>query len=854
MSRITNPLQSPRFEDADKTHDAFLLHTILLHLIGLSVAGFIAAVVILPERTPVWLIPLLMAIVTTGLLFVVRRGNTQLASVVLATALVIALTVSVYLQGTVRGYHLAGYTLILLITALLGSPRATLFFGSVIAAVLLGQFVGESTELFTRLPPPEAFLEIATLLVLLALIIVVLRVSVERLSNSLRRANTSEKRYRSLVEMSPDVIAVHSNQRLVYLNPAGLSLLGIENPEEILGRSVMDFVHPDYRELAQNRIRQSAGQQTPVDLIEQKFLLPDGRTLDVEVTSIAIEYQGQPAIQSVIRDISERKRTEAELETYRSGLEDLVQARTRELRERYDQLQQEIANRQQAERALRTKVTHLQSVAEVAPIVLWALDREGTFVLSEGRGLEKLGLRTGEVLGQSVFDVYRDFPSILADVRRTLTGEEVDAIYEIGDAVFDSRMIPLRDENGNVNGLVGASLSIGERVRAERAQQEIEERFKVAFHTSPDSVNINRLSDGMYLDINQGFTELTGYTADDVLGRTSLEIDIWADPTDRERLVEGLRASGEVRDLEAPFKLKDGSVRIGLMSARIIRVGDELCILSVTRDIHDRKLAEIELRQYREHLEELVEERTNELAAANRELVRLSRVKDEFVSNVSHELRTPVTSMNLYHRLIAKKPEQQDKYMVKLKREIDRLSILIEDLLRLSRLDQGRVEIRRQSIDLNELVSQYVEDRRLLASERGLSLVFHPGPESLLVSADQGLLSQTASILLTNALTYTPRGGTIVLRTCTREENHASWAGFSVEDDGPGISPRDREHLFKRFFRGAAATESGIQGTGLGLAIVKEIVELHQGTIEVESSGISGEGSVFRVWLPLDGT
>ena len=853
FNRITDALKPPTFEDADKTHDASLLHIILLHLIGLSVVGFIASALILSDRTLIWLLPLLMAVVAIGLLFVARRGNLQLTSILLASTLLIALTASVFLQGTVRGYHLAGYTLVLLIAALLAPQRTTIFFGSVIAAVLLGQFVSESTDFFTRMPPPESILEVLTLLILLTLIILVLRISVERLSSSLRRTHASEKRYRALVEMFPDVIAVHSNGRILYLNPAGLSLLGIENAEEVIGRSVMDFIHPDYRELVQNRMKESSSQQVPVALIEQKFLLPDGREIDVEVISIAIEYQGQPAIQSIIRDISERKRTEAELERYRSGLEKLVQERTRQLQERNDLLQQEIASRQQAERALLEKRTHLQSVAEVAPMVLWALDRDGIFILSEGRGLKELGLKTGEVLGLSVYDLYRDYPLILAGVRRTLAGEEVDAIYEVGNAVFDTRLVPLRDENGNVNGLVGASLSIGERVRAEKAQKEIEERFKVAFQTSPDSVNINRLSDGMYLDINQGFTDLTGYTADDVLGKTSLDIDIWAKPEDRQKLVEGLRASGEVRDLEAPFRLKDGTVRTGMMSAKIIQIGDELCILSVTRDIHDRKQAEDELRRYRDHLEELVEERTNELEAANAELMRLGRVKDEFVSNVSHELRTPVTSMNLYHKLILNRPEKQDDYMVKLKREIDRLSVLIEDLLRLSRLDQGRVEVSRDEFDLNQLVSQYVEDRALLADERGLTLSFEPGSNALRVQADSGLISQAASILLTNALTYTPTGGKIVFKTGIREENHARWAGFSVEDDGPGIDQSEQEHLFKRFYRGKAATESGIQGTGLGLAIVKEIVDLHRGMIEVNSAGISGEGSRFTVWLPMDG-
>ncbi|GAB4563310.1 MAG: hypothetical protein Kow0047_12050 [Anaerolineae bacterium] len=128
-----------------------------------------------------------------------------------------------------------------------------------------------------------------------------------------------------------------------------------------------------------------------------------------------------------------------------------------------------------------------------------------------------------------------------------------------------------------------------EKRRAEDALRQSEAKFAIAFRTSLDAVNINRLSDGLYIQVNEGFTALTGYTEEDVRGKTSSDIQIWANPADRERLVAALRAYGEVRNLEAPFRMKDGSIRIGLMSARVIEIDGEMCILSVTRDITDRK-------------------------------------------------------------------------------------------------------------------------------------------------------------------------------------------------------------------------------------------------------------------------
>jgi PAS domain S-box-containing protein len=133
---------------------------------------------------------------------------------------------------------------------------------------------------------------------------------------------------------------------------------------------------------------------------------------------------------------------------------------------------------------------------------------------------------------------------------------------------------------------------ITERELAETALVASKDKFSTAFHTSPDAVNINRLSDGLYLDVNEGFTTLTGFTPEDVSGKTSADIQIWNDTADRDRLVAGLLADGVVNNLEAVFRRKDGTLTTALMSARIVEVEGERCILSVTRDISERRAAE----------------------------------------------------------------------------------------------------------------------------------------------------------------------------------------------------------------------------------------------------------------------
>jgi len=149
---------------------------------------------------------------------------------------------------------------------------------------------------------------------------------------------------------------------------------------------------------------------------------------------------------------------------------------------------------------------------------------------------------------------------------------------------------------------IAAIRDITQRKKAEEALQASEERFRLAFLTSPDSININRLEDGLYVDINEGFTAITGYTREDAVGKTSTEINIWENPDDRAKLVDGLKRNGFVNNLEARFRVKDGRVVTGLMSARIIMLDGVPHIISITREIETLKRTEETLQRQLEEL------------------------------------------------------------------------------------------------------------------------------------------------------------------------------------------------------------------------------------------------------------
>lgn len=229
----------------------------------------------------------------------------------------------------------------------------------------------------------------------------------------------------------------------------------------------------------------------------------------------------------------------------------------------------------------------------------------------------------------------------------------------------------------------------------------------------------------------------------------------------------------------------------------------------------------------------------------------LDQLKSKFVSDVSHELRTPLTNMTLYLGLlqVAGDEKRQARYLETLQRETDRLTDLIEDLLTISRLEAGRVEIAMQFVDTNILLSDLVNDRSIFASQKEIRLLFRPERRLSKISADPRLLTQALSNLITNAIHYTPVKGKILVRTQTQTREEKKFVTICVQDTGYGINPDEMPMIFDRFYRGEASHKTDAPGTGLGLAIAEEIISQFNGWIEVESS--PGKGSTFTVWIPV---
>lgn len=229
-------------------------------------------------------------------------------------------------------------------------------------------------------------------------------------------------------------------------------------------------------------------------------------------------------------------------------------------------------------------------------------------------------------------------------------------------------------------------------------------------------------------------------------------------------------------------------------------------------------------------------------------LKALSRMKSRFVSNVSHELRTPIATIKLLVHLMQEQPDKREEYLEPLMREAEHQAKLVRDILEISRVDAGRLEIHPEPMSLNDLARESLVNHKNQARSHDLELECQVAQPDPVVMADARWMPQVMNNLMSNAIRYTHAGGTIRVSTGITVAHGRSWATITVSDTGIGIPEEELPYIFDRFFRGEQPQVMQISGTGLGLAILKEIVELHGGRVTVESE--VGRGSSFTVHLP----
>lgn len=260
----------------------------------------------------------------------------------------------------------------------------------------------------------------------------------------------------------------------------------------------------------------------------------------------------------------------------------------------------------------------LKELLDAAADAMFISDPKGQLIYANEQACTMLGYTKDDVLQRSVSDVMPETGT--PRTRSVLKPLHVDGQMrmETGLRRKDGTEVPV-DLNSTILPDLKVFYScreISDLIESRRALWQSEQRYRAAFETSLDAININRLTDGMYVDANQAFLDAVGFERNEVIGRSSLDLNIWADPADRERLVESLKRDSACRNLEARFRKKSGELIWGLMSASVMELEGVPCILSITRNVTEIKATRDELEEHRARLENLVQQRTADLQEA----------------------------------------------------------------------------------------------------------------------------------------------------------------------------------------------------------------------------------------------
>jgi PAS domain S-box-containing protein len=365
-----------------------------------------------------------------------------------------------------------------------------------------------------------------------------------------------------------------------------------------------------------------------------------------------------------------------------------------------------------------------------------------------------------------------------------------------------------------------------QRVRA----SENEELFRMLVESVRDYAIFMLDVTGHVATWNAGAERIKGYRSDEIIGRHFSvfypEDEVAAGVCDRELEIAG--REGRFED-EGWRLRKDGSPFWAdvVINAVRDRRGELVGFAKVTRDLTDRKAAE--------------EERAARLAAE-----QANRAKDEFLAMLGHELRNPLAPIVTALQLLKLRGEGRlSKEQQVIERQVSHMVHLVDDLLDVSRIAKGKIILKKQHVDLRDIVARAIEIASPLLDQRRHHVRVDAPPHELAIDADEARLTQVFANLVTNAAKYTNPGGHIQIGLQTQGRE----AVVQVIDDGVGIEPALVPHVFELFVQGYQGTERAAGGLGIGLTLVRSLVELHGGSAAVHSDGI-GQGSTFTVRLP----
>lgn len=511
----------------------------------------------------------------------------------------------------------------------------------------------------------------------------------------------------------------------------------------------------------------------------------------------------------------------------------------------YYSLNKDYKRRLATEARLRERELLTKKFLNNIPLGVFILDREGKAYYINDKATEIMG--HGIVQGTRPADVYeivmegtnQRYPAEKLPLARALKGEfsrVEDTVVARGNTRIPIRInaAPVTNAAGEIEYAIAIFEDITDIREANNKIRESEEKFFKAFAISPVAFAISDMETGRYMEVNDSFVKITGYSREEILGKSSVEIGIVVDTETREKILNNIRQHGSVRNAEISLRNKNGQIVDMLTSAETLILKGKKCTLSINYDITALKESERKLIEANKLAEESVS------------------LREAFLANMSHEIRTPMNAIVGFTELLLKKDldaENRD-YVETIKTSGENLLRIINDILDISKIESGLMLFEENPISIKELFSSLKNMMLPKAMEKRLELSFDYSPDIPdTVLGDPTRLTQIIINLVGNALKFTKEGSVTMSARVLKEETGKYIIEFSVKDTGVGIAEEKIQYVFERFRQAESYTTRHYGGTGLGLSIAKQLIELQGGKIYVKS--VEGVGSEFAFTLPF---
>jgi len=631
----------------------------------------------------------------------------------------------------------------------------------------------------------------------------------KRVEEALRE---SEVRYRHLVDLSPDGIAIESEGNIVFINKAGVEILGAKNAIQLIGKPVMDFVHSDYHKIVKERIRQLKEEGKKVPLNEEKYIRLDGITIDVEVTVSPIIYQNKLATQIFVRDITERKR---------------------------------------AEEALREREAEQKAILDASIDRIRLVDKDLRIIWANKTTTREVNMTTEDLAGHPCYKIFpsRDTPCPGCSTKKALESGQIEhaMMHQTrtrginGESYWSIYAVPIKNESDDSIQIIQIVRNITEAKRAEELLRESEERLNTILNTIQAGIVVIDAETHEIVDANPAAIKMIGAPKEQIIGHICHK---YICPAEKGKCpITDLRQ--EIDNSERILLTANGKEIPILKTVTPMILRGKEYLLDSFIDITEKKHLEVQFQQAQ----------------------RMESI-GTLAGGIAHNFNNLLMGIEGYVSLMLmdiQPTHPHCKNLEGIEKQVDSGAELTKQLLGFAR--GGKYEI--VATNLNELIK--TQNRMFGRTKKEITVRGKYEENLWIVEVDQGQIEQVLLNLYVNAWQAMPKGGDLYIQTenVTLDEDYTKpfsvepgrYVKISITDTGVGMDKETQMRIFEPFF----STKEMGKGTGLGLSSVYGIIKNHDGIINVDSikgearpprlnpaeRDDGGQGTTFTIYLPV---